>query len=152
MVPDDGNVVTDRTDASAAWSTHTTRPIRPSGPPWVGTNAPRGPGFTSIVLVASAVPDSLSIAGLVIDEWTETVPNAVETAAVGLHYADPPNRPPPVVLLAVAPTSPPPDWSCGGVEAGVKEALGVPKRRGIAPTLGQAQCRAEGQAQGGATH
>jgi hypothetical protein len=42
-------------------------------------------------------------AGLLLDEWTEVIPNRVETTGVAIHYNQPNTEPPQCVLVAVSP-------------------------------------------------
>lgn len=43
-------------------------------------------------------------AGLLIDEWSEVIPNRFETTGIAAHYDQPNTEPPQCVLLAVSPT------------------------------------------------
>ena len=76
------------------------------------SEAPAGP-----TLDAPIAPDPSGsdppVAGLLIDEWVERVPDEEETIGLGLQYDDPSTRAPQTILLAT-----PPDWRrTGGSEA-----------------------------------
>ena len=43
-------------------------------------------------------------AGLLIDEWSEVIPNRFETTGIAVHYDQPNTEPPQCVLVAVSPT------------------------------------------------
>ena len=71
-----------------------------------------------------------SVTGLVIDEWTEVVPNRQETTGIAFHFDQPGTQPPQSLLLAI-----PPDdrekWDIGLLEAIIRETLELAKLRTV---------------------
>lgn len=60
--------------------------------------------FLSIVQhAASGFDPAATQTGLLVDAWTEVIPNRVETTGVAIHYNQPGAQPPQTLLLAVAP-------------------------------------------------
>ncbi|OKI45494.1 DUF3892 domain-containing protein [Micromonospora sp. CB01531] len=98
---------------------------------WLGLRAAAGtPPGSRISLVVHAAPQARSgpTAGLVVDEWTEVIPNAQETTAVAYHFDTPGASAPQAVLLAV-----PPDargtWSNELIEQTLLEAMDLARLR-----------------------
>jgi hypothetical protein len=104
----------------------------PAPPPgttrrWVGL--PHG-GTTpkanqlSLVLVGGSLPATAGtqLAGVVVDDWTETVPARRETTAVAFHYDAPASEAPQAILLAVPPRSGQP-WDAADLEATLLETI-----------------------------
>ena len=73
-----------------------------------------------------------TLAGLVVDQWDELIPNAQETTAVALHYDAPASAAPNVVLLAVPP-SPGKHWTLDSLLRVVRETIDLAKLRAIDP-------------------
>lgn len=73
------------------------------------------------------------LAGLVCDDWAETVPLHSVTAAVAFHYDAPGARPPQSVLVAVPPASNMANWSFNMVLATVREAMALSRLRLVQP-------------------
>jgi hypothetical protein len=69
------------------------------------------------------------VAGLFVDEWTESVPAASETTGVALNYDDPGSRPPQTVLVATPPEDG--DWTLDDLAATVDETAEYAKRRAL---------------------
>jgi hypothetical protein len=67
---------------------------------------------------------------LVVDEWTEDVPNARETTGVAFHFDQPGARPPQAVLIAVAPDVTKP-WDLDTLESVLLETLELSKLRAV---------------------
>ena len=75
-----------------------------TGDRWVALPAGVRNGRTSLIVFGG--PNAVAgqpLAGMVFDEWNETVPRARETTGVAFHYDAPAARPPQAILLAVAP-------------------------------------------------
>lgn len=84
---------------------------------WVGMELPldyyknhqNDSAFVSLdkLSLVLAFPDSFSshnpLAGIIIDEWTESIPNQEETIGVAFHYDEPNAEPPQAILLAIHP-------------------------------------------------
>lgn len=76
------------------------------GAPWVGSSLPTTSfaGKISLVIYRAAKPDSREKwTGLLIDEWTEIIPQSEQSTAVAFHYDNPGAEAPQTILLAVHP-------------------------------------------------
>jgi hypothetical protein len=102
---------------------------------WVGLAATRPHPITSgrlsLVVQSAATappPSGTPLAGLVVDEWTEVVPDRTQLTGVSFHTDEPAARAPQAILLAVAPTE---DhvWSLAALEATVLETLELGRLR-----------------------
>jgi hypothetical protein len=104
--------------------------------PWAaetfGDDANRPPsGILSLALLRAVSPDTDDPwVGLVIDDWTELIPNRVESTAVAFHYDDPGAEAPQTVLLAVPPGNEQ-TWSLDTVMAILRETLELAKVRTV---------------------
>jgi hypothetical protein len=77
------------------------------------------------------------LAGLRIDEWTETVPAATETTQIACHYRAPATQAPQAILLAVNP-DPGQPWELATLAAILLETFELAKLRAVDPdTLGE---------------
>jgi hypothetical protein len=79
------------------------------------------------------ISDDSALAGLVCDDWAETVPTHTSTAAVAFHYDAPNARPPQVILLAVPPRPKMVHWTFADVLATVEESIALAKLRAVTP-------------------
>lgn len=70
------------------------------------------------------------VAGLLIDEWVETIPSPSETTAVTFHFDQPGSRPPNVILLAVPPDLSRP-WELSTLEKILLETFELAKLRAV---------------------
>jgi hypothetical protein len=73
-----------------------------------------------------------AIVGLLVDEWTETIPVRQETTALTFHY-DRPNCEPPQSLLLVMPASLAGTWTWAEVVSSLHEALDLARLRAVEP-------------------
>jgi hypothetical protein len=73
-----------------------------------------------------------SYCGLLVDEWTETVPLEEETAGTAFHYDRPNSEPPQSMLLAVSPQTNS-NWMWQDLVDVVNETLDEVKMRGVEP-------------------
>jgi hypothetical protein len=71
-------------------------------------------------------------AGLVIDEWSELIPNRVETTGIAVHYNQPNTEPPQTLLLAVSPNLDG-KWSWTDLVEVVADTFDRARRRGVEP-------------------
>jgi len=71
-------------------------------------------------------------AALVIDEWTETVPNRAETTGLTFNADDPTARAPQAIVLGVQPDTSP-TWTLQSVEGTVLEAIDLAQLRTVDP-------------------
>jgi hypothetical protein len=108
---------------------------RRAGDRWVGLPAtaqqPIGSGRLSLVVQsATGAPPAAGapVAGLVVDEWTEVVPEPTQVTGLSLHVDQPDARAPQAILLAVAPTEAH-LWSLSALEATVLETLELARLR-----------------------
>lgn len=81
-----------------------------------------------------AVPDISSVCGLLLDEWTEMIPQKEETIGVGFHY-DRPNTEPPQTWLMVLPTDFRGGWTWNDVTGALLHTLDEAKRRAVEPAF-----------------
>ena len=72
------------------------------------------------------------IAGLLIDEWVEVVPNAEETTGVAFNFDEPGAEAPQAVLLAVPPGNSE-RWDVASLEAILRETLELARLRTVDP-------------------
>jgi hypothetical protein len=70
--------------------------------------------------------------GLLLDEWTEVIPNKEETAGLTFHY-DRPNNEPPQTLLLATPSTLGENWKWKDLVSAVKETFIMAKRRAVEP-------------------
>jgi hypothetical protein len=84
-------------------------PAQP-GDPWFGLPFPTDyePSSDKLSLVllradAWAEPDT-EVSAILVDQWTETIPNRSETTGIAFHYDSPDAMPPQSLLLVVPPT------------------------------------------------
>ena len=84
--------------------------------------------------VALTVPFSKSApqCGLLVDEWSEIIPEETLTTGVALHF-DRPNSEAPQSLLLVTPSSFQGKWQWDDVLAALNETLDLAKRRVVEP-------------------
>ena len=71
-------------------------------------------------------------AGLLIDEWSELIPNRVETTGIAVHYNQPNTEPPQTLLLAVSPNVNG-KWSWNDLVDVVADTFDRARRRGVEP-------------------
>jgi hypothetical protein len=92
-------------------------------------------GCLSIVAQTPAQLDVKGqLAGLLIDEWVETVPNPSETTGVVFQYDQPNSTAPQAILLALPPNGHP-TWSVISLRQVLLETLELAKIRAVDPDL-----------------
>lgn len=104
---------------------------------WVGLPFKPGQGlspsrFSLVVQAAPALDLKRPLTGLLIDEWVEVVPNAVETTGVVFQYDQPDAAPPQCVLLAVPPDLDQP-WNLWSLQQVLLETLDLARLRAVDP-------------------
>ncbi len=102
---------------------------------WVGLPLKEGKqiagGRLSLVVQTSGVIDARQpLAGLLIDEWVEVVPNAKETTGMVFQYNPPDAYAPQSILLAVPPVLEQ-SWTVGGLVQVLLETLDLAKLRAV---------------------
>jgi hypothetical protein len=104
---------------------------------WLGLEYPEEYSFDgdrlllSLILGAPFDPHGPQ-AGLVVDEWTEVLPNRTETTGITFHYDAPGSEPPQALLLAVSPELTG-QWQWDHLVATVQESLDLAKHRAVEP-------------------
>ncbi len=109
-------------------------PMR-SGEPWLGEAGPTAPGDRLSLVIYR--PDELVLdgsagVGLLVDEWTETLPAAELTTGVSFHY-DQPDSQPPQTLLLVVPPAVRPGWLWEDLVQTLHDTLELAKNRAVEP-------------------
>ena len=68
--------------------------------------------------------------GLFVDDWTEQIPNAIESTGIAFHYDDPGAEAAQAVLLAVPPTEAE-TWNLPTLADILNETIDLAKMRGV---------------------
>jgi hypothetical protein len=99
---------------------------------------PLSPSRFSLVIQSTPSLDfKLPLAGVLIDEWVEVVPNGVETTGLVFQYDQPDSAPPQSILLAVPP-DPDTQWSVWSLQNVLLETLDLTRIRAVDPaSLGE---------------
>ena len=88
-------------------------------------------GRLSLVMQASgAVDPRQPLAGLLIDEWVEIIPNAKETTGVAFQFNPPDSFAPQSILLAV-PSAPDKAWTVGDLQRVLLETIDLARLRAV---------------------
>jgi hypothetical protein len=74
------------------------------------------------------------VSGLLVDEWTEVVPNDHETTAITFQF-DPPNAMAPQSVLIAVPPVPGVDWTADTLRRVLIETLDLAKIRAVDPEI-----------------
>ena len=92
------------------------------------------PGGKLSLVVQSGAPVDVRqpLAGLLIDEWVEVVPNAKETTGIALQYDQPNAAPPQTILIAVPPEVDVP-WTVWSLQQVLLETLDLARIRAVDP-------------------
>jgi hypothetical protein len=108
-----------------------------AGDPWIGlpwTGAPKeGEVMTVMTLDAPATMDA-DQEGLLIDEWTETVPTDKETTGLAFHF-DRPNASAPQALLLAVPPNPDGRWHWSELQGVIVDTFAQARLRAVEPDL-----------------
>ena len=102
---------------------------------WVGLPLKPGqslPGgkLSLVVQSTAALNVRQSLAGLLIDEWVEVVPNPTETTGIALQYDQPNAAPPQTILIAVPPDIESP-WTMWSMQQVLLETLDLARIRAV---------------------
>jgi hypothetical protein len=111
-------------------------PYRPNAP-WLALELPpkqeiEGEWLLYTAHFAEPFDVAQPICGLLVDEWTEVIPEAEETTGIAFHY-DRPNCEPPQAWLLALPAVRNGTWSWDELLGAVLDALDAAKRRAIEP-------------------
>ena len=82
-----------------------------------------------------AIDYARGMAGVVVDDWVETIPGKSELTGVSFHYDAPGSRPPQTVLVAVPPSPATKQWSVDLVLDTIRETLDLTKVRSADPAM-----------------
>ena len=89
--------------------------------------------WPSEAIGSNGAPD-LYLAGLLVDEWVEVVPNREEVTGLTFQYDAPGTHPPQAILLAVPPVLDPQEpWTAEGLSEVLHETLDLAKARAVDP-------------------
>jgi hypothetical protein len=104
---------------------------------WTGLPLQDGqtlPGGKLSIAVQAATPADVHqpLAGLLIDEWVEVVPNATEITGITLQYDQPNSAPPQTILVATPPDLDAP-WTVWSLQQVLLETLDLARVRGVDP-------------------
>jgi len=108
---------------------------------WIGLSAtpekPLTAGRLSLVIhLTGSVDFSQPLAGLMIDEWVEVVPNANETTGLVFQYNQPDACPPQAILLAVPPNPAEQNvWTQSSLVQVLRETMDLAHIRAVTPDL-----------------
>ncbi len=105
---------------------------------WLGLDHPADYAFDGERLLYTAhystpFDSTARQCGLLLDEWTEVIPNRRETTGLTFHYDRPNAEPPQVMLLVTSPQLSNP-WRWDDLVDGVREAFAEAKLRAVEPT------------------
>jgi hypothetical protein len=103
---------------------------------WLALEFPTDRTIDGETMLYSAYAPALNpagpIVGLLVDEWTETIPLRQETTALTFHY-DRPNCEAPQTMLLVTPSTARGVWTWQEVVASLHEALDLARLRAVEP-------------------
>ncbi len=107
------------------------------GQPWLAMEVPADFEITSERLLYNVVHDGAfdpaqPLAGLLVDDWTEVIPDRMMTTGVAFHH-DRPNAEPPQAWLLALPASFTGSWSWDELVGAVTETLDAAKLRALEP-------------------
>ena len=107
------------------------------GEPWLGLEFPHGTTIAGERLLYTAhydVPfdETKRQCGLLLDEWTETLPAETETTGIAFHFDRPSSEPPQAWLLAIPP-DPKGSWTWQDLVDSVTETLDLAHLRAVEP-------------------
>ncbi|GJL65133.1 MAG: hypothetical protein NPIRA05_01040 [Nitrospirales bacterium] len=105
----------------------------PNNPDDTNAFQPEGDYLSIVQLVPSGQFDAAANQiGLLIDEWTETIPNKIETSGIAVHYNQPGSQPPQALLLAITPEVTG-NWTWDDLEAILLDTMIRAKKRAVEP-------------------
>lgn len=102
--------------------------------PLAGGNSLSAGALSLVAQVTGDFDPGQPLAGLLIDEWIETVPNSTETTAVAFQYDQPDATPPQSVLIAVPPGAEL-AWTANALQKVLMETMDLAKMRMVDPSL-----------------
>lgn len=93
-----------------------------------------GAKLSILMQLPQAFCPSDQLAGLLIDDFTERIPNDKETTGISFHYNQPNSEPPQAILLAVTPKEKG-NWEWADLECTLHETLDLAKKRAVEPDM-----------------
>jgi hypothetical protein len=105
------------------------------GTRWLGL--PRVPGTSPVATVsivahhAAPVDFARPLAGFILDQWSDVVPNEQETTGVSFHYDAPGARAPQTLLVAVPGDRSATAWTVEALAGAVREAIALARIRAL---------------------
>jgi hypothetical protein len=103
----------------------------PESAPWAATAAPSGPVLCTVGVLGSAIADTASVSGLVVDEWPEVIPSKEEVSGVAFHYDAPDGCAPQALLLALPADRSVTRWTTDALASVVRETIDLAKVRSV---------------------
>ena len=109
--------------------------------PWLAMELPAGFDTARVadhLLYTASYPNgtfdktATDFGGLLLDEWTEVIPNTRETASLAFNY-DRPSHEPPQTMLLVTPATPGDQWNWEDLRAAIPETFELAKKRAVEP-------------------
>jgi hypothetical protein len=106
-----------------------------AGDRWIGlptdeSQPPEANRLSLVAHLAESFDPFEPLAGLLVDEWVETLPSPAETTGVTFHFDQPDARAPNVILLAIPPDLNRP-WDLATLEKILLETLELAKLRAV---------------------
>lgn len=102
---------------------------------WVGLEMPESFDYSGVernIVICNSENWSSTIAGLMLDEWYDFIPNRTKTAGISFQYDAPDSEPPQAMLLAVSP-KPTGAWEFRYLLNTLEETLEMAKTRAVEP-------------------
>lgn len=109
------------------------------GARWAGLRFTKADGVIQIpdvsmsAVIFGAIDPAKPVSGILIDEWTEAIPETKTATSLSFQYDAPGSRPPQAILIAVTPAETV-NWSADILLSTVGEALALSKLRLLAPS------------------
>ncbi|MDI3467826.1 MAG: hypothetical protein OJF50_006647, partial [Nitrospira sp.] len=100
------------------------------GERWVALENPPQGNRLSLACLTTVKDFTKPLAGLMVEEWVESVPNKEEVTGLTFHYDAPQPRAPQALLLAVAPDGVE-QWDSTRLENTLRETLELAKLRAV---------------------
>jgi hypothetical protein len=104
------------------------------GESWLGAKFTEPPteGRSALLLLnyATALDATVSWCGLVLDDWTEIIPNPEETTGIAFHYEGPKTEAPQSILVAV-PSASDDHWTFDVLLASLEQTIKLAKARAV---------------------
>jgi hypothetical protein len=100
---------------------------------WIAMSAPTHDKGPRLCLLSITTPAALatSQAGLLLDAWTETIPDQETTTGIAVHFDAPSAQAPQALLLALAPAGE--KWTFGGALQIVRQTFDRARHRAVGP-------------------